>query len=342
MNAFDPWVMLTSSFKSLANEPEPSHLIEGVIPEGAICFLTGMPGVGKSWIAQDWALSVATGKDWNGAATQKSKVLYLVAEDTPRLIAKRFEAWTNAWNTDYEDNFLRFTYPVDIRDKNLVSALGTIFLESAHAPNMVILDTLFASTRGLNLKEQKDIQHVQEFAETIKQASGGTCAVVIVSHSTKAGETDISGSVQLTGMADVILSVAKTFNGKGIKVSCTKNKHGAQDFVATFTLAETVMPYGEPLVYLKPDAEVSKSPVNSDLLGYWADRSETDSVRATDLVAWAMTRLRCSKRSVYNRLKHLVVAGLLEQDSEGLYRVSKPNSAETKTHQLLEIAADLF
>src|SRR5687768_9638876 len=63
-----------------------------MVEAGAQGVIYGPSGEGKSFVALDWALSVATGRDWQGHATKKGTVLYVVAEGG-RGIKKRIAAW---------------------------------------------------------------------------------------------------------------------------------------------------------------------------------------------------------------------------------------------------------
>ncbi len=54
------------SIEELEELPDPDWLIDGIMPEGALVELYGPHGVGKSFLALDWALSLAAGIQWPG------------------------------------------------------------------------------------------------------------------------------------------------------------------------------------------------------------------------------------------------------------------------------------
>jgi hypothetical protein len=60
--------------------PDPQWLIEGMVEVGAQGVIYGPSGHGKSFVALDWALCVATGKPWSGRPTKKGPAVYVVAE----------------------------------------------------------------------------------------------------------------------------------------------------------------------------------------------------------------------------------------------------------------------
>src|SRR5687768_8990587 len=72
--------------------PPPTWLIDGVLPASGEVMVYGAPGEGKSFLALDWALSVATGKDWQGRRVRAGPVIYVVAEGAAGLI-RRTVAW---------------------------------------------------------------------------------------------------------------------------------------------------------------------------------------------------------------------------------------------------------
>lgn len=67
---------------------EPRWAIPGLLPEG-LSMLAGKPKLGKSWLALDFALSIATGRPVLGIAPEQGDVLYLALEDNPRRLQTR-------------------------------------------------------------------------------------------------------------------------------------------------------------------------------------------------------------------------------------------------------------
>jgi hypothetical protein len=60
---------------SEANNP----LIAGTRDEGALSVIYGESNSGKTFVALDKAMAVATGKPWNGKATKRGLVVYVAA-----------------------------------------------------------------------------------------------------------------------------------------------------------------------------------------------------------------------------------------------------------------------
>src|SRR5262249_46295895 len=76
----------------LDNLPDPEWLVDGLVGQNALVVLFGPPGVGKSFLALDLALSIATGRPWLGRKTTQGGVVYVYAEGTSEL-KHRAAAW---------------------------------------------------------------------------------------------------------------------------------------------------------------------------------------------------------------------------------------------------------
>jgi hypothetical protein len=60
--------------------PDPTWLIDRVLPDNSLCVLYGEPGSYKTFTAFSMALSIAAGHCWCGKATKQCSVLYVAAE----------------------------------------------------------------------------------------------------------------------------------------------------------------------------------------------------------------------------------------------------------------------
>jgi RecA-family ATPase len=79
---------------SLANLPVPTRrwLVPDLIPDSTVTMLSGDGGVGKSLLALQLAVAVATGTDWIGTMPETGSVIYLGAEDDHEEIHRRLAA----------------------------------------------------------------------------------------------------------------------------------------------------------------------------------------------------------------------------------------------------------
>src|SRR6476620_11187022 len=72
--------------------PDPQWLVNGVLPESGLAVVYGPSGVGKSFVALDLALSIATGRDWNAHKVEAGTVVYVAAEGSVG-VQQRVRAW---------------------------------------------------------------------------------------------------------------------------------------------------------------------------------------------------------------------------------------------------------
>jgi hypothetical protein len=54
--------------------------IDGILPTGALSYLIGLRGSGKTLLALDWSCHIALGRPWYGRAVKPGPVLYVAAE----------------------------------------------------------------------------------------------------------------------------------------------------------------------------------------------------------------------------------------------------------------------
>jgi hypothetical protein len=80
------------SRSGLANLPKGEPLIDGVLHQREYHVLCGRDSTYKSFLALDWALSIATGTPWNGREVSSGMVLYIAGEGVGGL-DDRITAW---------------------------------------------------------------------------------------------------------------------------------------------------------------------------------------------------------------------------------------------------------
>ena len=128
------------SIVDLERLPDPIWQIAGVTPQGGLALLYGQPGIGKSFLALDWALSIATGQDWMDRRVQQGSVVYVYAEGAPGL-KRRIAAWQA---THGQSNCPLWTLPRPLEVSNGVvrSELLSAIQQAAITPRLLVVDTL--------------------------------------------------------------------------------------------------------------------------------------------------------------------------------------------------------
>lgn len=201
--------------------PPPEWLIEPIMPERGMVGLYGVAGSGKSFLAIDFAMAVATGRPWQGRPTQKGFVLYISAEGGAG-IGKRVKAWLKANNVDAKDADIAWMVePIEVTaDSEQVEALfDRIINEIERYPMLVIIDTLARCFNG-DENKQEDMNAFVAGVDKMRHSLG--CTVIIVHH-TRLGDDRERGSTVFRGAADTMLAVAQTGHLQ-FSVTCTKQK----------------------------------------------------------------------------------------------------------------------
>ena len=181
----------------------PRWLIKGILPEGFLSLLKGLPGSFKTFEAVSWALCLATGIPWCGRRAKRCKVLYIAADDPdgPRM---RAQAWAKHHRIPPETiDAVMFDQIVNFHSDAEVATAITDIKRQGLKPDFVIWDTLFHSTVGADLTLPKDVlpiaQRMRDFMKAI-----GACSGLILHHTPKDGK-GVWGSISITATVDVIM-----------------------------------------------------------------------------------------------------------------------------------------
>ena len=214
--------LLTRSDLRLLPEAEP--LIDNVLDQGTTALLYGKWGTAKTFIALDWAASVATGRSWQGRATERRRVLYVVGEGAFGFKG-RTDAWERGWQTPIGDDWLSIL-PTPV---NLMSAVDRVNLYAVvewGGYGLVVLDTLARCMVGGDENSAKDSGIVVDALTKVQAATPGGRGVVLgVHHAGKDGKT-LRGSSAFEGGADTVYFTSK--DDAAIALTRQKRKDGPQ------------------------------------------------------------------------------------------------------------------
>ncbi|UYP19768.1 helicase RepA family protein [Rhodococcus sp. Z13] len=207
---------------ALAAMPDPEPLIDGVLDRGTTALLYGKWGSGKSFIALDWAASVASGRRWQGLATTRQRVLYVAAEGAFGLKG-RVLAWERGWKVDLEDGDLDvLPVPVNLTRWPAVHELAGLIRE--HQYGMVVIDTLARCMVGADENSAKDVGIAVDNLNTLRQATpDGRGVILAVHHAGKDGRTARGSSALEAGVDTVYQTVV---DGATIDLTREKRKDG--------------------------------------------------------------------------------------------------------------------
>jgi hypothetical protein len=198
--------------------PPVSFVLPGLIAEG-LTILAGRPKLGKSWLALDVCLGVATGHSILGAIMPVAgDVLYCALEDNRRRLHGRINKLLRA---EAPERLMLTTSWRKLDD----GGAGDIseWCDSVPEPRLIVLDTLAAvrpRKSGADSSLYETDYHALESLRALANERG--LAVMVLHHTRKMDAEDpidtISGSLGLAGCADSVLVMSRSSQGTTLYV----------------------------------------------------------------------------------------------------------------------------
>ncbi len=183
--------------------PTPTWILDGLLPASGVSVLYGPPGCGKSFVALDWALRIATGQPWLGHATRWGPTVFVAAEGGAGLRTRR-DAWCESHGIAVADLTAAYFVlaPLNLMQSDLVSAfLADLEHAIPAAPALIVLDTLALSMEGGDENNTADMNVA--VAALRRLAAETRAGVLVVHHMSKDGRWE-RGSIALRGGADTM------------------------------------------------------------------------------------------------------------------------------------------
>lgn len=177
-------------------------LVHGLIPQKTVTLFSGDGGTGKSLLALQLAVGVASGRGWIGKAAPEGSVIYMSAEDDDDELHRRLDDILRAEGRKYEDVerlTLRSLAGEDALlavDSQMALMRSELFKElDARArdetPTLIVIDTL-ADVYPAN---ENDRAKVRQFIGILRGlALKRDCAVLLLGHPSLTGLSSGSGS----------------------------------------------------------------------------------------------------------------------------------------------------
>ena len=217
-----PRILETSELENL---PDAEWLIKGVLEKGVIAFLVGFTGTGKSFLALDWSMSVATGKSWLGRTTEQQAVLYVPGEGSNGY-KKRARAWKLSRGRS-DLSFMKWASgAVQIMDDTHLD--GLISDVRSFGIRLVVIDTLSTCFVGYDQKDDMASGMLFERLKRVRDAIEPFGTTVLVIHHTGWNDKDRSrGSSDFKSSTDaeyVLTAVNEKDFMQGVQLTITKLK----------------------------------------------------------------------------------------------------------------------
>lgn len=215
---------------------EPDWTVKGFIEADSFGCIIGAPGCGKSFIAVDLALSVATGTNFHGHEVKSGPVLFIAGEGHNGM-ARRFGAWSVVRSVPLTDvPLFKSETAAQFLDPNcandVTNAAHHIAAEYS-VPRLIIVDTL---QRNFGAGDENNTQDMTAFVtamDALRREFPG-CTIIIVHHSGHMDKGRARGSIVLKASCD--FEYLATKKDHDIKLSCTKMKDSEPPATGTYHL----------------------------------------------------------------------------------------------------------
>lgn len=234
-NPFD----VSLSMDELLAMPPKEWLMESIIGKCDLGMIYGGSGSGKTFVAIDLIGAMCTGEQFadHFAASKPLTVAYCAGEGVSGLPA-RYRAMMNARRIDKINNFHFWKQAPQLhtdRDGSrpegniaqFVNAYKRKQDDGKYNPlDVLFIDTLHSATAGADENSAGDMGKVLESCREAIRELG--CAVILVHHTGKNGESE-RGSSALRGAMDVMIHIKRdSENDTKAVMQCTKLKDGEQ------------------------------------------------------------------------------------------------------------------
>jgi len=226
------WKFLT--IEELQAMPPPRWLVQGVLLEDSIAAIFGAPESFKSFLAVDWAMSIAANRSWHGRTVLPGGVLYIAAEGA-RGLAKRVRAWKAEHHHADDVPFHLMRNELNLTKESEARAFAKSVVDELEPLSLIVIDTLNQTATGADENSAQDMGRYIASMKLLRDMTGAT--VVVVHHSGKDRDKGLRGSSALLGGFDTTVEVVRPDPAcMGIVVRVQKQKDEERDPQMRFTL----------------------------------------------------------------------------------------------------------
>lgn len=288
--------------------PPLTWLIPGEIVEGGLCILYGESGVGKSFVALDYAMRLASAG---------MNVLYAPTEGEAGY-RKRVEAW-KAFHRVQSVPSLSFLFGgIVLTDVKLMGEI-TPHLDRIK-PKLLIIDTLAMGMVGLDENSARDVGVFMASCRALIRRTG--TALLLVHHTGKSGVVE-RGSTAIRGNADTMIKLSNADDL--VFMECAKTKDEAPFPARYIKLVE----FQESLIPMPSDKvvrdEATITPNQARLLDVLLLETSIDGLSQRDMAEATGLSLGAVQRALSN----LIRKKLVKKGKTGYVRAESGESGES-------------
>jgi len=203
--------------EELLSMKPPACLIDPLLPESGLAVVYGKSGAAKSFLALDWALSVASGIPWFGHAVKPGWVVYVAAEGQAGMGA-RYRAWLEGHGVDAVDRFRLLPVAVNLLDGTEVERAERTIAQLPEPPVLVVVDTISRTTPGADENARRDMGL---FVAAIDRLTPDALCLAV--HHSRRSDDQERGSGSLRNTSDMMLKMSVE-PGRRSRLECDRAK----------------------------------------------------------------------------------------------------------------------
>jgi AAA domain-containing protein/bifunctional DNA primase/polymerase-like protein len=195
----------------------PKMLMDLLIPDAAIGFLSGRSGAYKSFLLTSWACCIALGRPWLGqdefTVLEPRKTLYVAAEGAAGA-AGRIRAWEATNRVSRRGELKLYPRPIHLNDSDQAEELAEVI--ERHEIRHLFVDTYRRAAPGSDENNSPDFGRVFEAVARLRDDFG--CGVTFADHTGHNGDGRPVGAEAKIASSDYVLSTMYSGTTRGPEV----------------------------------------------------------------------------------------------------------------------------
>lgn len=189
----------------------PVFVVEGLVPQG-LDLLVAPSKAGKSWMALDMSISIATGTTFLGKKTNPGTVLYLAFEDSYFRLKDRQAKVLNGREAPKNLYLTTADTAADL-DHGLIEQLQE-FVQEKPDTKMIVID-VFQRARGASNSRNAYGKDYEDTAKLKKFADCNNLVMLLIHHTSKRSDdndpfSSINRTTGIMGSADAVFVLTRT------------------------------------------------------------------------------------------------------------------------------------
>jgi len=221
-------------FDQIAETDPKETFIKGVLGEGELTTVSGLPGSGKSVILTDMACHVAAGMEWHGRRVRQGLVVYIAAE-RKKLTERRMLAFRKKQGLEGSEPLAvlggRLDFTSSLKDaRELTAAIRGAEQQCGEKCVWIIIDTL---TRTFGPGDQNASKDMGRFIQSCDVLLETGAHVTVVHHTAWSGDRG-KGAIDLDGAVDSSFMVKK--DGASYVLICDGANDGEEGVICRFRM----------------------------------------------------------------------------------------------------------